>query len=51
MARNLTSQAINGPTAVDLAPFSWAHFPNTSHLGMPRTFDFAFETMQPAGLA
>lgn len=51
MALNLTAEAVNGPTAADLPPFSWSQFPDTKHLGMPNTFDFAFETMQPAGLA
>ena len=47
------SWAINGPTTGDvppggsLPPFSWSAFNSTSHVGLPDTYDFAYEAMAP----
>jgi hypothetical protein len=32
----------------DLPPFSWSNFPGTTHVGMPNTFNFTFEPVDPA---
>jgi hypothetical protein len=43
--------AICGPTAQQQPPFSWNNWTDSSwpHFGMPNTFDFAWEYMQPLG--
>eukprot|EP00958_Prasinococcus_capsulatus_P002811 scaffold241_cov229-Prasinococcus_capsulatus_cf.AAC.15 len=46
------SEAVNGPTAQDQPPFSWATTPaslaeSTPHMGQPTTYDFDFEIMKP----
>eukprot|EP00164_Ancoracysta_twista_P001659 GFYU01002178.1.p1 GENE.GFYU01002178.1~~GFYU01002178.1.p1 ORF type:complete len:544 (+),score=219.20 GFYU01002178.1:76-1707(+) len=45
--QKLISEAINGPTADDLPPFSWADFEDVSHIGQPEVYDFKFEVMDP----
>lgn len=48
MAATFTSYAINGPTVSDeLPPFSWSLFNQTVHEGLPETYNFSFELMQP----
>eukprot|EP00656_Telonema_subtile_P008417 TRINITY_DN1392_c0_g1_i1.p1 TRINITY_DN1392_c0_g1~~TRINITY_DN1392_c0_g1_i1.p1 ORF type:complete len:578 (-),score=100.78 TRINITY_DN1392_c0_g1_i1:111-1844(-) len=55
-ALKLESEVVNGPTSTFSSygpgqkPFSWTEtggFGNTSHVGMPDTFDFVFETITP----
>jgi hypothetical protein len=50
---SMRSYAINGPTTGSLPPggnippFQWTQFPSVSHIGLPDTYDFAFEPMVP----
>ena len=39
-------EAQAGPSHDDQRPFSWAAFPNVSHVGMPEVFDFDWVTIQ-----
>lgn len=42
------SWIINGPsTDSNLPPFNWSGFVNVSHIGLPPTFQFAFQDNQP----
>jgi len=48
LARALVSQAVNGPTTENQPPFSFTgQFANKIHEGMPTTFNFGFQTMDP----
>jgi len=48
-ALNLVCEAINGPTTQNQPPFSWTgQFEDMVHEGMPQTFNFNFEVMDPA---
>ena len=40
---------VNGPTlGAHLQPFSWTGvFTNTSHVGLPHTYNFDWQLMQP----
>jgi hypothetical protein len=42
------SWIVNGPTTDGaLLPFSWSQFPNSSHIGLPATYDFDFQMSEP----
>jgi len=48
LASQMTALAVNGPTKGDHLPaFSWSQFTNTSHVGLPETYDFPFLLMSP----
>ncbi|XP_069463343.1 phospholipase-B 81-like [Ambystoma mexicanum] len=45
---SFSAYAISGPTvAGGLPPFSWAHFNQTVHEGLPETYNFKFMLMKP----
>jgi len=49
MALKRTAWVINGPTTGNsLAPFTWSDHQNTSHIGLPQTYDFDFIMMKPS---
>jgi hypothetical protein len=45
----MEAEAVNGPTADGLKPFSWvvSPFKNITHEGLPDVFDFQFEVEAP----
>eukprot|EP01123_Difflugia_compressa_P008893 TRINITY_DN2800_c0_g1_i1.p1 TRINITY_DN2800_c0_g1~~TRINITY_DN2800_c0_g1_i1.p1 ORF type:complete len:510 (-),score=103.39 TRINITY_DN2800_c0_g1_i1:59-1417(-) len=47
-ALNLVAEAINGPTAENLPPFSWSNWETTPHLGIPNVMNFQWEVMDPS---
>ncbi|KAM8824206.1 phospholipase B-like 1 isoform 2-T2 [Synchiropus picturatus] len=48
LARDLASEAINGPTTQDgLPPFAWEQFSAVPHQGLPPLYNFSFVRMQP----
>uniref|UniRef100_A0A8C2F4Z4 Phospholipase B-like n=1 Tax=Cyprinus carpio TaxID=7962 RepID=A0A8C2F4Z4_CYPCA len=48
MAQMFLAEAVNGPTTQNGLPlFSWSHFNQTAHHGIPQTYNFTFITMQP----
>lgn len=47
MARQMQSEAVNGPTAQTLPPFKWTPDLGAAHEGQPVVFNFDFELMQP----
>ncbi|XP_061438802.1 phospholipase B-like 1 [Rhineura floridana] len=48
MAAKFTAYAINGPPVEnDLPVFSWTHFNQTKHQGLPDSYNFDFFTMKP----
>jgi hypothetical protein len=49
MALQLVSESVNGPTTQNgITPFSWTgKWADLTHLGMPTTFNFDFEVMDP----
>jgi len=49
MAKEMRSEAVNGPTAQGQPVFRWTNeFASVSHVGQPSDFDFKFEEQKPA---
>jgi len=49
MAKEMRSEAVNGPTAQGQPVFRWTNeFASVSHVGQPQEFDFKFEEQRPA---
>eukprot|EP00049_Salpingoeca_infusionum_P011479 m.199418 g.199418 ORF g.199418 m.199418 type:complete len:533 (-) comp14943_c0_seq1:2649-4247(-) len=47
-ALKMQSEVVNGPTVSHgLPPFSWTQYPNASRMGLPDTYNFQFEFMDP----
>ena len=48
MAFERTAWVINGPTKGNsLGAFSWLPYKNSSHVGLPESYDFDFILMEP----
>jgi len=47
LMKYLAAEVIGGPTSQGLPPYSWAEFPNVTHVGQPNVFNFSFIAVQP----